>query len=42
MNESKWFKEGEQAFKNGVPITDCPYAVRSPKWFIWREGWQAH
>lgn len=39
ITEARWYKEGQEAHDAGVPQTDCPYAVRSAKWYIWRAGW---
>lgn len=38
ISESKWFKEGQEARQRGADTEHCPYAARSPKWFIWLEG----
>lgn len=39
MRDSKWFKEGEKAYREGMMTSDCPYAERSPKALIWLEGY---
>lgn len=40
MNDSRWFKEGQEAARRGEQPSHCPYAERSPKWFIWQEGFK--
>jgi hypothetical protein len=44
MRDSKWFKEGVEAFVTSVqqgraPDT-CPYGARSAKALIWEEGFK--
>lgn len=41
MTESRWFKEGQEARKRGDLQDSCPYALRSPKWYIWNEGFSS-
>lgn len=39
MRNSKWFKEGEKAYSDGMMTSDCPYLERSAKALIWLEGY---
>ncbi len=41
INESRWFKEGEEAKRRGEMLEHCPYAEVSPKWYIWKEGFSS-
>lgn len=34
----RWYKEGFEARKVGE---QCPYALNSPKWILWMEGYLA-
>lgn len=40
MHDSKWFKEGQEAAKadDGKVVVKCPYLDRTPKFYIWNEG----
>lgn len=40
-NNYVYLREGEAAFRNGVPYEDCPYPVGSggPR-NAWRKGWR--
>lgn len=43
MRNSKWFKEGYEAAKtdDGKAVVKCPYLDRTPKFYIWNEGFTA-
>lgn len=43
IKESRWYKEGRDAAAEdaelGQVARECPYAERSPKWYLWMEGY---
>lgn len=42
VRNSKWFREGYDTAKNtDLPWEAVPYAVNSPKWILWVEGYLA-
>lgn len=46
ITEARWYKEGLEAAKedfesSALTNRECPYAEKSPKWFLWTGGYAA-